>query len=182
MKLCVIPSPLHQLPDVADSHYRGIIYLFYNRAKVGAQALVHAGELSRNVTTDAHRRVLELQRLKYRGFFHETLSDKSSSFYYGVDAKLELSEAAKASSAPSEHAGRRVTSQVQELSPKSLYAIWQAAQWPTDYNDPLDRDFDEKEQGRLTVLFPGLYEYLQHRKQYASASGKLFPRNKGEIV
>jgi len=177
--------------DKQSQYYLDSCILAYERARellqdgnndratwiAAGRALVHARELSKRVTSDSHKRVLELQRLKYRGFFHGLLADRSGSFFYGVDATLELAEAAKASSASSEHAGRRVTSEVRQLSPKSLYAVWEAAQWPAEYDDPLDRDFAKTERGRLVVLFPGLYEYLESCRQYTSASGKLFPNN-----
>ncbi len=38
------------------------------------RALMHAKELATSVTEDAHLRVLELHRLKYRSFFREVIS------------------------------------------------------------------------------------------------------------
>ncbi len=141
------------------------------------RALVHAKELAANVTEDSHQRVLELQRLKYRGFFHDLLSDRPAAFFYGVDPSLDLTTAAAASSAGEDRAGRAVTSTVRQLSPESLYAVWEAAQWPEQYSDPLTRDFSPQERGRLIVLFPGLHEYLDHLEHWASASGRLFSRS-----
>jgi hypothetical protein len=43
--------------------------------------------------------------------------------------------------------------------------VWEAAQFPTDYKDPLDAKFLEEEQGRLFVLFPGL-KYLSYHAKY----------------
>jgi hypothetical protein len=45
-----------------------------------------------------------------------------------------------------------------------------------DYKDPLDRGFSEEEHAKLTVLFPGLHEFLEHKKRCHSASGQLFPK------
>jgi hypothetical protein len=70
----------------------------------------------------------------------------------------------------------RSVSTLRELSDKSLKAIWQAAQWPGDYADPLDSGFTDAEHGRLTVLFPGLHEFLEHKKRWQSAAGRLFER------
>lgn len=143
-----------------------------------ARALVHAKELSDNVTDDAHRRVLELHKLKYRGFFSASIADKPAAFFYGAkDTTLPIDQAAAQSTAPEDHGGRITTSTLNSLSDKSLRAIWEAAQWPLDYKDPLDRGFSTEEQAKLAILFPGLHEFLEHKASWHSASGELFPRN-----
>ena len=146
-----------------------------------ARALKLAQILAEKVSLDAHRHVLELHRLKYRGFFQLLLTEKTATFFYGTnDVSAPIDEAAAASSAPRERRGRTNTSTVNRLDEKSLHAVWEAAKWPTDYQDPLDADFSEEEQGALLVLFPGLYEYLGHLKRYHTASGKLLPRDNNE--
>lgn len=145
---------------------------------IGAgRALGHAKELANRVTEDTHLRVLELHRLKYRGTFHDALAEKTAAFFYGAhDSSITTDEAAKLSTAEEERGGITVTSTLKELSDKSLRAIWEAAQWPTDYQDPLGRGFTEEEIGKLIVLFPGLHEFLEHKERFHSASGKLFAR------
>lgn len=144
----------------------------------GGRALTHAHELAADVTVGAHRRVLELHKLKYRGFFHEALADKPASFFYGAsDIAVPLDEVAAASTARGERGGRVVTSTVRELSENSIHAVWEAAQWPVDCKDPLDKKFSPQERDKLLVLFPGLHEFLEHKDQWQSASGRLFPRN-----
>lgn len=141
------------------------------------RALVHAKELASNVSEDPHRRVLELHKLKYRGFFHEALADKPAAFFFGAkDTSIPTDQAAALSTAGEERGGRRVTSTLNELSDKSLRAVWEAAQWPVDYQELLDYGFSDKEQAKLIMLFPGLHEFLEHRQRYHSASGKLIPR------
>lgn len=145
------------------------------------RALIHAKQLSLRVRVDEHLNVLELHKLKYRRFFHETLADKPASFFYGCsDKSVTLEEAAERSSAGDVRAGRDVTPTVNELSEKSLYAVWEAAQWPQEYHDLLGKGFSEKEKAGLLVLWPGLYEYLEHKAQWYSASGKLFERKTPE--
>ncbi len=146
---------------------------------IGAgRALRHAKELATRITEDMHLRVLELHRLKYRNIFHDALAEKTAAFFYGAkDSSIAIDEAAKQSTAAEERSGRTVTSTLKELSDKSLRAVWEAAQWPTDYQDPLDRGFTEEEKGKLIVLFPGLHEFLEHKERFHSASGKLFPRS-----
>jgi hypothetical protein len=46
--------------------------------------------------------------------------------------------------------------------------VWQAAQWPHDFADPLCDDFSESEIRKLIVLFRGVYEFLEFKKQKRS--------------
>ena len=46
------------------------------------------------------------------------------------------------------------------------------------FDDPLNSTFTEEERGSLTVIYPGLYEYLDHTEQYHSACGKLYKNGK----
>ncbi|MBW2605064.1 MAG: hypothetical protein JRE28_12240 [Deltaproteobacteria bacterium] len=146
---------------------------------IGAgRALGHAKELATMVTEDAHLRVLELHQLKYRSIFSDAIAERTAAFFYGShDPSITTEEAAKLSTAREELSGRTVTSTLKELSDKSLLAVWEAAQWPTNYQDPLGRGFTEEERGKLIVLFPGLHEFLEHKERFHSASGKLFPRD-----
>jgi hypothetical protein len=143
------------------------------------RALAHAKQLADCVSEDTHLRVLELHRLKYRSIFHDALFDKPASFFYGIeDTSLPIDEAAEASTQREEIGGRTVTSTLKELSDKSLRAVWEAAQWPTDYQDPLDRGFTDDEKGKLVVIFRGLHDFLEHKERYQSASGKLYQKDK----
>ena len=153
------------------------------RAKwiAAGRALAHAKELAESVTEDNHLRVLELNRLKYRSIFHGAIFDKSASFFYGVqDPTISLDDAGRESTQREEIGGRTVTSTLKELSDKSLRAVWEAAQWPTDYKDPIADGFSKEEKGELTVLFRGLHEFLEHKERFSSASGQLHPRDKSK--
>jgi hypothetical protein len=139
--------------------------------------LKHAKALAAEVTVDPHKRVLELRLLEYRGFFHTLLADKPAPFFYGVAQweYMSVLDAAAASTAPETRAGRHQSSTAHELPTTALHAIWEASQWPENYADPLDSDFTGAEEGQLLCLFPGLYDFLEHRKLYSSASGRTFP-------
>lgn len=146
------------------------------------RALAHAKELSENVVDDAHRRVLELYKLKYRGFFSASIAEKPAAFFYGAkDISITTDDAAALSTAREDRGGRTVTSTLNALSDKALRAVWEAAQWPVDYQDPLDRGFSVEEQAKLLVLFSGLHEFLEHKENWHSASGKLFKREQGSV-
>ncbi len=141
------------------------------------RCLGHARVLASGVTLDSHQRVLEFNRLKYRTFFSKLLAERTASFFYGVsDPAMSLDEAAKASTAPAERNGRMLVSSNNELDEPSIRAVWEAAQWPTDYKDPLGRSFTDAERGKLLLLFPGLHRYFEHRAQWHSAAGQLYPR------
>jgi hypothetical protein len=107
--------------------------------------------------------VLEVHQLKYRGFFSGVLR-KPVAFFYGVpDTPITTEEAAILSTAP--------------LTEKSLHAIWEAAQFPETYSDPLEKEFSEGEKGPLLLWYPGLHEFLEHSEQWYSAKGRLVRRD-----
>jgi len=86
--------------------------------------------------------------------FPRILADNPAAFFFGVkDISIPTDQAAALSTAGEESGGRRFTSTVRELSKESLRAVWEAAQWPVDYQDPLARGFSDEEQAKLLVLF-----------------------------
>lgn len=141
-----------------------------------ARCLGHAKVLGDGVTLEAHHRVLELNRLKYRSFFHQALTSRSASAFYGAGKPEDLDVAARASTAAEERNGRITTSTHSELDEGSIKAVWEAAQWPENYEDPLGARFTDAESAKLLVLFPELHRHFEHRRQWQSASGQLFPR------
>jgi|SRR5579863_5827765 len=141
------------------------------------RALEHAKELAGKVAVDEHLRVLEVHKLRYRGFFHDLLKDKTASFFYGVaNSALPIDKAAELSTASEEKNGIIMSSTLKSLSEKSIHAVWEAAQFPEEYRDPLNREFSAEEKGRLVLRYPRLHEFLDHRERYHSVSGKLFPK------
>ena len=109
--------------------------------------LKHAKALSGKVSVKAHRRVLEVHQLKYGGFFSDVLRDKPAAFFYGAkDTAITTEEAAALSTAPQEEGGRP---SFRVLTEKSLHAIWEAAQFPEEYRDPLERGFSEGRRGHF---------------------------------
>jgi hypothetical protein len=115
-----------------------------------ARALEHANKLSQRVSINAHLRVLEVHKLKYRGFFDNVLRGKPASFFYGAkDLAISTDEAAKLSSAPS----AEMVSTVKALLEKSIHTIWEAAQFPDNYNDLLESRFSELEKRKLILIF-----------------------------
>jgi hypothetical protein len=143
-----------------------------------ARSLAHGEELAKAVTVDEHKRVLELERLKYRGLFSQFLDGRPAAFFYGVAPALypSIDEAAKASTAREEKNGRIVVSSSHELDEASVRMVWLAASWPEGYNDPLGARFGAEELRPVMMQFPELHQFLEHKKAWSSAAGKLFPR------
>jgi hypothetical protein len=122
-------------------------------------------------------RVLELHRLKYRSFFDECIRGKPAVFFYGAkDPSISIKVAAEAHSAGEEREGRHTISTNREIGPEALHTVWEAAQWPASYEDPVGSTFTSEELTRTNVLYPGLHDYLQHREEWISAAGKLYKR------
>jgi hypothetical protein len=145
------------------------------------RALMHAKELGDKITDPSHKQVLEIHRVKYRRLFDDALRDKTAAFFFGAEDPTAPTATAAAESTEREtRAGRTVTSTVRELSGRSIRAVWEAAQWPKEYEDPLGKGFSSDEVERLTLLYPGLYEFFEHKRQWHSASGRLHPRDSRE--
>ena len=150
-----------------------------NRAKwiEAARTLAHGEELAKAVTVSEHKRVLELDRLKYRGQFHQLLVERNAMFFYGVPPLYPtLDEAATAASASRFENGRMVVSTVHDLDEASIRMVWLAAGWPKDYSDPMGVGFKDHELGPVMMFFPELHRFLEHKRLWVSAAGKLFRR------
>jgi len=146
-----------------------------------ARTLAHGEELAKSVVLAEHKRVLEVERLKYRGRFYRIIGDKPATFFYGVPPLYPtLDEAARASTAPTEQDGRAIVSSNHSLDEASIRMIWQAAGWPKTYEEPMGTGFTEEETNSLVLLFPKLHAYVEHTRTWASAAGKLFKREKNE--
>jgi hypothetical protein len=142
-----------------------------------ARLVLHGKKLAEGVTIDEHRRVLEYRRLEYRAFFSKLLATHGGAFFYGDREIGDLDEAARASTSRNERNGRVIISDNKELSEASIYAIWEAAQWPTDYVDPLGEKFSEDERSNLILFYPGLAQFLEHKKNWRSVGGQLRRRD-----
>ena len=149
-----------------------------NRAKwiEAARSLAHGEELAKGVTVTSHKRVLELERLRFRGIFYEAVATKPAGFFYGVSPQVSLDDAARASTAPENTNGRHVVSTNHELDEGSIRAVWLAASWPEGYQEPLALRFEPEQLARLQLLYPELHHYFEHKRSSLSAAGVLHPR------
>jgi hypothetical protein len=165
---------------LAFAHARSLLEDENNRRATwieAARVISHGLELAKGVTAAPHQRVLEVEHLKYRSVFFNILASRSAAFFYGVpEVYATLDEAASASTAPRNEHGRRVTSANDGLDEPSIRAVWLAAQWPANYQDPMGATFTSEEDGKLMLWLPNLHTFIQHTRHWHSASGRLHPR------
>lgn len=146
-----------------------------------ARILRRAVEISSKVTETVHVDVLEVQLERYRRVFGQILgfddTHKNAAFFYGSgNPSADIEEAAKESTR-SKSTSRGETPVLKALPEGALWTIWEFAQYPKDYEDPIKERFpDQQFAGPGMLLWPGLYDYLKHIREYRSANGKLIQR------
>jgi len=133
-----------------------------------ARLLGHAKVLGEGVTVDCHLRVLERNKLRYRTYFASILDGKTAAFFYGVDTpSLDADAAALESTRPMGVDGQRGAPETRYLAEASIYKVWEAAQWPDDFDDPLGQTFSDEEKDSMHYGDQqGLYLFLEHRNTY----------------
>lgn len=96
---------------------------------------------------------------------------KSAAFFYGGAAGRSLDEAARASTA-----GKRPLN----IPEEALWKFWEFAQYPAGYEDPLQPRLEwDVDHMSSAVMWPSLYVYLRHRRDWISANGELVRRRQG---
>lgn len=142
-----------------------------------ARLLGHAKMLGNEVSIDCHQRVLEATRIKHRRFFGQLLEEKPATYFYGSDASLSLDDAARAATAVIERGGIS-KGQTRQLDEASIYKVWEAAQWPKEFDDPVGQKFSLDELKNLAFNKQGLSEYLLHIALNSSIRGTVTPKKK----
>jgi hypothetical protein len=138
--------------------------------------LGHARLSGTHVTLAEHQVSLEITRLEYRSLFSDLIKQKGADFFYGGETGIAIDAAAVASTTPRDQNGNRFTWPYRYLDTASLFAVWDASRWPKEYDDPLERTFDEDERAFVKFGSRGLDEYLKHRDLYNSEGGALIPK------
>lgn len=146
-----------------------------------ARIIERANQISKNVTEQVHIDVLEVQLERYRREMASILGfddpEKGAWFFYGSkDICADTDKAAKESTRPVNIANRS-KGQLKYISEGSLATLYELASYPSDYDDPLEKEsFDGKMGIEMRANFPGLYEYLAHRAEYKTINGNLIKR------
>lgn len=147
-----------------------------------ARALQRGVRIAAGITEQVHKDVLEVHRDRYRLIFGDILGyynqDITASFFYGASVDMvDIKEAA-------EYSSKRGNGEpmLRTLSETSLKIIWDFAQFPVDYEDPISdiKAFSGEEVDEYfnIMKYKGLFEYLRHTRQFHSTDGKLFERNR----
>lgn len=145
-------------------------------------------ELSKKIEEDvehpAHLDVLEIQKDRYRREFGNLLgwynAAITGNFFYGVpedQSDISIDDAARRSTASG--------GDILAIPENALFSIWQFAQYPANYEDPLPSSRFSPEQvnsGTMQVLWPGLSAYLRHIRRYRSHCGQLLRREDEDIA
>jgi len=146
-----------------------------------ARILRRAENISTKVTEDIHLDVLEVQKDLYRRIFGEILGlnnlDKKAAFFYGSkNLNADDDEAAKESTrGVNTSCGERGV--LKNIPESVLWVLWEFAQFPTSYEDPIKEGFpnDIIENSSVRFMWPGLHDYLAHTRKYKSVIGELLP-------
>jgi len=143
-----------------------------------ARILQQSLELSKRITENEHKSILQIEMDRYRHQLWEILNPDDEritpAFFYGVsDSNLDIHEAAKKSSLPTLGEPRGRLSSIHTLSEQSLLVIWNFMEFPEDYAEPLHDTFSREQIERLRLRHRPLYEYLEHKQTYHPVAGKL---------
>jgi len=135
-----------------------------------ARILDRTMRVSKKITDQDHKDIFEIEMLFRRSMFLDLL-DKPAPFFYGAkDTTISLDDAAAQSSAPE---GRWIST-VHAIPESAIATILNVASFPKDYVEEIDYDISDEDIRRLP--FDGLVDYLEHRKEFRSAEGKLHRR------
>ncbi|QLE45752.1 hypothetical protein FD723_36490 (plasmid) [Nostoc sp. C052] len=143
-----------------------------------ARILQQSLYLSKKITEEEHKSILQIETDRYRHQLWEILNpndkDITAAFFYGAsDANLDIHEAAKQSSIPVPGEPQSRFSSVHNLSEQSLFVIWNFMKFPENYADPLSQKFSKEQTEELRFHHRPLYEYLEHKRTYHFINGKL---------
>lgn len=145
--------------------------------------LATAQRLRASITEPTHIDMLEIAVEQARRTVGELLgydnTGRGGAFFYGapLDPKsfpaINVDEAAKLSTK-----GKRPTS----IPEQAIWEFWNFAQFPAGYADALAQsnptwDIDHTPNA---VMWPGVFEYLRHRREWISAAGNLVKRPPAE--
>ena len=140
-----------------------------------ARLIGNAKSFARRISDDAHKRRLEATRLRYRLEVLLALNDRAASFFYGSEEWLPLDSAAVNSQAQIVSTSG-VSYRDDSIPESALRMIWDAAQFPEGYEDPIEGGFDESELDRMYGSLSGLKEYIRHKRRYVVIFGELVDR------
>ena len=165
-------------------HYNKLIELISNnnsRVKwiTGSRILASVHLFSEKIEIPEHKEIFETQKLKYKTIISDILEDKdkSGAFFYGSDDWSEsIDEAAKKSTIPEkDQKAQGLISTLKGIAEVSLHTLWEFTLFPKNYEDPLKNEGfnDDEINFKVQSRFPGLFDYLKHKRKCHSINGEL---------
>ena len=134
-----------------------------------ARALERGSRMANGITEEVHQDARDVQRDRYRNLFSRILGcdnpDIKGAFFYGAPDSIDNIDDAAG------HSTKRQDERPQILNiPESvLKIIWDFAQFPKDYEDPLSnkKSFSDDDLNKHVnaIIWPGLFEYLKHQRR-----------------
>ena len=145
----------------------------------GSRILASVHLFSEKIEIPEHKEIFETQKLKYKTIISDILEDKdkSGAFFYGSDDWSEsIDEAAKKSTIPEkDQKAQGLISTLKGIAEVSLHTLWEFTLFPKNYEDPLKNEGfnDDEINFKVQSRFPGLFDYLKHKRKYHSINGEL---------
>ena len=131
-----------------------------------ARMLKIAKLLADDISIENHKNILEVRQMKIRQFFNNLLVSKDSAFFYGVKNTISLELASwKSIEGGTEH-GINFSSNNRRIPETAIRAVWEAAQWPKNYSDPLFELFSEQEKKEIFVKYRKLSNFFEFDEKF----------------
>jgi len=150
---------------------------------ISAARIISRGQhLAKAATEPVHADLLAVQMERYRREFGKVLGfdnpEQGAWFFYGSQMKGHPTDLAAKESTAKIDSPLGTSPAIKSLSEKSLRVIYDFAQYPKDYEDPIGEGFSEAESERpgFNVMWPGLNEYIKHIREFTSNNGALTKR------
>jgi low affinity Fe/Cu permease len=156
----------------------------------GARILAASQRIASNITDTTHKDMLEVALFDLRNeaaalLGYENEPERPAAFFYGapLDERgrptvVDVEEAARLSQRPGVGVPGRLGG-IHNIDPSSLWAFWNLAQFPADFDDPIGEDnFTQilNDEPIKLASYPGIQRYLEHRQQFRVVGDRLFPR------
>lgn len=147
-----------------------------------ARLISKADDIVSRIQIEELRYIFDARKEGYRKDLSIILGYRNTeitgSFFYGaVDRSIPVDKAAITSVLDQEYGGWE-SNPDRGINEKALFSIWSAVQFPADYKDPIDKEsIDEKFCRNINnIMYPGLAEYLKHRREFVVKDGVVVSR------
>lgn len=127
--------------------------------------LKHAKKLTEEICIENHQITLEIKQLHIRSFFSSILENNPAEFYYGAGIYGNIDEAFDESMQGRLINGIRYLNADTRIPESTIKAVYEAGQWPAEYQDPLGEKFTEDEEEQLYIRYRNVSIFFNHSKR-----------------